>query len=343
MDTPHRARIGFVGAGNHATQALYPNLPLIRECQLAAVCDLRSDRAEETASAYGARAFTDCGNMLDAVELDGVCVCGMPDMHHEVGLAVLERGLPLFIEKPPAPTLEQARELAETAAENDTFGMVGFMKRFAPANVVTKELVDSDGFGDLASIVLIHGAGPYDDLRRMLMFNGIHPIDSARFFGGDVEAVSAYAHSTAGGVQSVSANLRFASGVPGQLTLNSGATWSDCYEYTYLAGKEHQVTVVGCRDVEVMSPQGRFAEARDVVTLGWSNSYYVSGTMSHWPAGGHYTRGYCGQLEHFVRAVLGAVDPQSTLADGVEAMRIIDGILRSVEEGREIRMTDITD
>jgi len=106
---------------------------------------------------------------------------------------------------------------------------------------------------------------------------------------------------------------------------------------------ENQACVVGCRDVEVMSPHGRFAEARDVVTLGWSNSYYVSGTMSHWPAGGHYTRGYCGELEHFVRAVLGIVDPQSTLADGVEAMRIIDGILRSVEEGCEIRMADITD
>jgi len=63
--------------------------------------------------------------------------------------------------------------------------------------------------------------------------------------------------------------------------------------------------------------------------------------MSHWEAGGHYTRGYWGELDHFVRAVRGEVEPAPTLADGVEAMRIIDAIVASVEGRREVLLRDV--
>lgn len=341
MAEPKPVRLAFVGAGNHSTAALYPNLPLIAGCELVGVCDMQAERAERVARAYGAEPFSDCAAMLDALTPDAVCACGMPDMHHSVALQVLERGIPVWIEKPPAPTLKQSEELAATARRAGTFGMVGFMKRFAPANVVTKEYIDSGRFGALASVLLVHGSGPYGHLRPMLMFNGIHPIDSLRYFGGDVEAVHAFAHASADGVQSVVANLRLASGVPAQLNLNSGGTWSDCYEYTYLAGHEAQATIVGCREVEIMSPAGRFAQASSIAPFGWSNRYYVSGTMSHWEAGGHYTRGYFGELDHFVRAVRGEVEPVATLADGVEAMRLIDAIIASIEGRREVLLSEV--
>ena len=40
-----RARIAFVGAGNHSTQSLYPCIAHIPEFDLVAVCDLDADRA----------------------------------------------------------------------------------------------------------------------------------------------------------------------------------------------------------------------------------------------------------------------------------------------------------
>jgi len=73
------AKIAFVGAGNHATASLYPNIPLIPEFELIAVCDLVEEKARQKAASYGVpQVFTDVGEMLDQAELAGVCVCGPP-------------------------------------------------------------------------------------------------------------------------------------------------------------------------------------------------------------------------------------------------------------------------
>lgn len=336
-----RVRLGFVGAGSHATQALYPCLPMIPECRLAAVCDLDLGKAERIAQAYGATPFASLDAMLGAVEVDAVCACGSPQMMHEVGMQVLERGLPLWIEKPPAPTLRQAQELADAATSAGTFGMVGFMKRFAPANAIVRELVQSESFGGLSSITVIHGSGPYQDARRMLLFNGIHPLDLMRFLAGDVRALVGHVSSSPAGVQVVSAAMRFSSGALGQLNMNSGATWTDCYEYAYLSGSEAQVIIDAGREAEVRWPHGRFASGEGFVLYGWANRYQVSHNQADWHASGHYTRGYQGELRHFVRAVLGDVEPQATLEDGVEAMRLIEAILISAAEGQEIQVAEV--
>jgi predicted dehydrogenase len=60
--------------------------------------------------------------------------------------------------------------------------------------------------------------------------------------------------------------------------------------------------------------------------------------MAGWSAGGHYTRGYCGELDHFAKAVLGKVKPIATLEDGVEAIKIIECILDSIKTRQPISM-----
>lgn len=71
---------------------------------------------------------------------------------------------------------------------------------------------------------------------------------------------------------------------------------------------------------------------------GWSSRYYVSGNMAGWASGGHYTRGYWGELERFAKAVLGHVAPTPTLEDGVMAMQLIERIMESVANGQPVRV-----
>jgi myo-inositol 2-dehydrogenase/D-chiro-inositol 1-dehydrogenase len=331
MTTQQSARIAFVGAGVHATESLYPNIPQIPEFDLVAVCDLVSDKARYFARKYGAPTwFTDVETMLDRVQPQGVCIVGPPEMHHQVGLQVLRRGIPVFLEKPPASTLAQVQELADTALAHKTWGMVGFMKRFAPANVVAKEFMGSEAFGRLSSITLIHSSGPYNDMRRMLFFNGIHMLDTARFLAGDVVDLCAFGFNDGAQGQAVSVAMRFANGAVGQLNMNSGHTWSDCFEQVYISGHQAGILIDASRATEVMSPGGRFARGEGQQLFGWSNRYSVSGNMAGWAAGGHYTRGYWGEMSHFARAVLGQVAPTPTLEDGVESVKLIDRILDSV-------------
>jgi myo-inositol 2-dehydrogenase/D-chiro-inositol 1-dehydrogenase len=336
--TTEAARLAFVGAGNHATQSLYPNIAHLPEFDLAAVCDLDAEKAQYAARKFGAPEwFTEVEAMLDQVQPQGVCVCGPPAMHLVVGRQVLRRSIPVFIEKPPGAILEEAESLADLAREQGTWGMVAFMKRFAPANVVAKEYLQSDAFGPLSSITLIHGCGPYDDLRRMLLFNGIHMLDLGRFLAGDVSRVSAFAQSGAQ-TQAVSVAMQFANGAVGQLNMNSGHHWSDCFEQTYLSGAGAGMLIDASRAVEVMSAGSRFAQGEGQELFGWSNRYYVSGNMAGWAAGGHYTRGYWGELRRFALAVLGREQPVATLEDGVAAMRLIDAIVSSAETGQPVSL-----
>ena len=337
MAEPNAARIAFVGAGHHATGALYPNIAQIPEFDLVAVCDLVAEKARSAARRFGApESFSDVETMLDRVAPDGVCVCGPPEMHHAVSIQVLRRGIPLFTEKPPGLTCEQTQELAATAGRTGTWGMVAFMKRFAPANVVAKEYMERDDFGRLSSITLIHGCGPYDDPRRMLLFNGIHMLDLARFFAGDVVEVFAHKAEGVGPTQAVCVSMKFGNGTAGQLNMNSGHSWSDCFEQTYISGTAVGIVIDSSRTTDVMSQGSRFAKGAGFQLFGWGSRYYVSGNMSVWEAGGHYTRGYCGELSHFARAVLGQVEPAATLDDGVAAMRLIDCIMESVESGAPV-------
>ena len=331
MSTEESARIAFVGAGNHATEALYPNISHIPEFDLVAVCDLVSDKARYAARRFGALEwFADVGTMLDHVAPQGVCICGPPEMHLKVGLQVLRRGIPIFIEKPPAPTLSGAQQLADTATEHGTWGMVGFMKRFAPANTVAKEYMAGSAFGDLSSITLIHGAGPYDNIRRMLLFNGIHMLDLGQFLAGEVVSLFAYGLSDDQRNQAVSVAMRFADGGVGQLNMNSGHTWDDCFEQTYISGTSAGILIDASRSTEVMSPSSRFAEGKGQQLFGWSSRYYVSGNMAGWAAGSHVTRGYWGELRHFARAVLRQVEPTPALKEGARAMQLIGAIVESI-------------
>ena len=220
--------------------------------------------------------------MLERIQPQGVCVVGPPQMHHDVGLAALRRGIPVFLEKPPALTLAQAEELAATARDNGTWGMVAFMKRFAPANVVAKEFMQGEGFGALTSITLIHGSGPYDDMRRMMFFNGIHMLDLGRFLAGDVVNLFAYGFNSSARGQAISVAMQFESGAVGQLNMNSGHTWRDCFEQTYISGTGAGILIDASRATEVMSPGGRFAQGEGQELFGWSNRYYASGNMAGW-------------------------------------------------------------
>jgi myo-inositol 2-dehydrogenase/D-chiro-inositol 1-dehydrogenase len=336
MESPRAAKIAFIGAGNHATQSLYPNIPMIPEFELAAVCDLDPAKAERTARRYGARPFTDVEQMLDAVDLDGCCVCGPADMHHAVSLQVLRRGLRLFVEKPTAPSLRQAEELVEAAERCGTWGMAGFMKRFAPANLLAKAFMALPAFGALSSLSLIHGCGPYNEIRRMMYFNGIHLIDLGRFLGGEVERVFAYCCDGGKGNYGLSASWRLKNGAVAQLNQNSGQTWHDCFEAVYLSGSEAGLFIDASREVKVMYDGAQFAAAEGLELFGFSAAHAVSGNMAGWAAGGHYQRGYWGELSRFARACLDLETPSPTLEDGARDIRLIEAMLESAATGREV-------
>ncbi|MGE5124957.1 MAG: Gfo/Idh/MocA family oxidoreductase, partial [Betaproteobacteria bacterium] len=95
-----------IGCGEHARVAHGPaQARLARErasLVLAACCDTDAARAEAFRLAFGyAHAFSDAAAMLDAEQPDAVVVVVPVERTVSIGSLVLERGVPLLLEKPP--------------------------------------------------------------------------------------------------------------------------------------------------------------------------------------------------------------------------------------------------
>jgi predicted dehydrogenase len=102
-------RVGFVGAGAIAQRHLGV-LAKRGDVEVAAVCDLDTQRAQAAADLTGATAHADWQSMLDGVHLDALFVCTPPANHAEPAVAAIGRGVPVYLEKPLARTLRPSRQ-----------------------------------------------------------------------------------------------------------------------------------------------------------------------------------------------------------------------------------------
>jgi len=132
-------RICQIGCGEHARVAHGPSQ---RRCAaersdliLAGCCDLDRERSESFRRDFGyERAFTDPAAMLDAERPDAVVVVVPVERTVAVGSLVLERGLPLLLEKPPGETVAEVDRLIAAAERGGRLvpHQVAFNRRFAP-------------------------------------------------------------------------------------------------------------------------------------------------------------------------------------------------------------------
>ena len=338
MSDGKRARLGFIGCGGHATSKLYPCIHVIPEIDLVAVCDLREDLAQRNARNFGARRwYTDMHKMLDSEELDGVFVVGPPAMHYEIGLECLRAGLPIFVEKPSAMDVQHARELAQEADKHGLFGMVAFMKRFAPAYRIAKHLCQQPEFGELHMLEVKFTQGPYPSIwgiespsLSFLTGQVVHLFDLIRAFGGDVKEVYA-THREATPTQFAFAiNVTFASGALGILNLNSvdaREPWRDFTEHLCASGLENAVTV---DDMLYVKYQKR-EEWLSVPGLNVGKAY--NGWQPTGPAAQRmeFLIGYQGEIQHFAQCILTGKKPTPDLWDGVGSLEITEAVWQSVQ------------
>lgn len=134
-------RVAVVGCGGigklHA--AAYRSLG----AEVAYMVDVIPEVAKAAASAFGARAATS----LEELEgpLDAVSVATPPAAHREPILRLLDRGIPVFSEKPLTMDVAEAEEIA---ARSDALGIpvgLGFKMRFEPVFCRARELVGQLG------------------------------------------------------------------------------------------------------------------------------------------------------------------------------------------------------
>lgn len=116
--------------GRHHART-YAKLP---EADLVAVVDQDAERAATIADEFGCRPYESLEPMLaDFPDLAAVSIAVPTSRHKHSATPLLERRIACLVEKPLAPTVSEARELAELAHRNHVILQVGHTERFNPA------------------------------------------------------------------------------------------------------------------------------------------------------------------------------------------------------------------
>ncbi len=201
-----KVRVGFIGAGGIAGNHL-GNLRNFDDVEFAAMCDVAKERAEGRANDFGGNPYTDFQEMLEKEELDAVYVCLPPFAHGEPELAALERGIPLFIEKPIDADIASALAVRDKVAETGVLTSVGYNWRYSDAIQKARErLTDFKVLGALGAWM---GGMPGTPWWRVKELSGgqhveqtTHVFDVCRFLLRG-EAVSVHAVAARGGMTEV--------------------------------------------------------------------------------------------------------------------------------------------
>lgn len=155
--TEKPVRLGIIGVGamgrEHAS-AINANPAL----KLAAVTDVQAKTGREVASEYGCKWFDSASEMIGSGEVDGIVIVTPHWQHAELAIAGLRAGLHVLCEKPLTVTVAQSDEVLEVAAGSPGIFAVVHQKRFEPAYLYARRLLDSGELGQIYRCSMIESA-----------------------------------------------------------------------------------------------------------------------------------------------------------------------------------------
>lgn len=214
-----------VGAGYFA-QFHYEAWHRTPDVTLTAICDIKFEKAKKTAQRFGIadsrikshepldgspqmfpcyKIYHNFQQMLRVEKPDFVDIITPPETHLEYGKIAADLGVHVIVQKPLAPTLEEATELVEYCIEKGVRLMVHENFRFQPWHREIKKLIDNQAIGELFGLNFWMRMGdgwqpdaylarqPYfRTMPKLLIYEtGIHFIDTFRFLVGEIESVYA--------------------------------------------------------------------------------------------------------------------------------------------------------
>lgn len=323
-------RIGWIGCGLHANEMLLPQL-VRHDVRLMTLCDTDADRLGRTARRYGVTATSrDWREVLGRQDLDAIGIAAGPAAHYEIGVAALERGLPVFMEKPPAATAAEAQLLADVSGRAGKPAVLGFMKRYSTANRIAVNVIRSAEFGTPASFLGQYMTAPTyfekdPDYTGFYLHHCVHYLDLVPYLMGPVTLLDTRRHELAPGKLLLHVDFRFESGGIGTLVMGTHQSRGTPMEWWQVMADHRRIEVRNVHEVryyrappfKVDRAEATLADAED--TLIWEPNLTVAANEDH--------KGYHALLGDFLKVVRGEPASPPLAADGARAMALLERMI----------------
>ncbi|MGC4853425.1 Gfo/Idh/MocA family protein [Micromonospora sp. DT4] len=229
-----RCRVGLVGAGGVA-QRHARVLSGFDDVDIVGVTDVVPEAASALAGQHGGQTFRDVAELL-AAGPDAVYVCVPPFAHGPAEEAVIDAGVPMFVEKPVAVDLSTAERVADLVARRGLRTAVGHHWRYLSVldqarDLLAERPVRMVGGAWLDKVPPVDWWSRRDRSGGPVVEQAAHVLDLIRVLAGEVTEVTAYGDGTpppvdGADIDSVTtATLRFASGAVGTLSAACVLGW----------------------------------------------------------------------------------------------------------------------
>lgn len=206
MTTPALALVGCGGMGRRHIRGMGKLRAAGKlSFELAAVCDVLPDNAAATEAmandllGQAPQQFNDFDNMLNTLKLDGIIVTTTPETHTEIGIAALNAGLHVLVEKPITLTVRQGADLVAAAKATGRKLAVAENYRRDPINRLARALLDEGVIGrPVLAMQASSSAGeyviitPWRHLRSrggIAVDMGVHYTDILEYLVGEIDQV----------------------------------------------------------------------------------------------------------------------------------------------------------
>jgi predicted dehydrogenase len=357
--TPKTWRVAFFGAGTIVQRGHIPSFQRISTVETVAICDVNLARAQSVADeAHIPHVYADYETLLNDIQPDIVVVATPNIFHMPQSLAALEAGAHVLCEKPLALTYADSKMMMEKAAEVGRVLSVGTHYRWSAPMRAAKAHVDAGFFGEIYAARTvwqrrsgIPGYGSWFTNKDLagagsILDIGVHALDRALFlmnyprpvtvsgalfskfgtramglggWGMDIVPPSTNARFDVDDMGW--AFVRFDNGIALQFQVAWATHMAEQF-YTEIYGTDGAASVSHRESIEMYT------------TLSGQQAK-VQVEIPNDPVGS-----YPRLIESFVRHLDG--DPTAeivTPAQALTSVMIIDGIMRSAAEGREIDVT----
>jgi predicted dehydrogenase len=164
-------KIGVFGVG-HLGKFHLNNWKEIPDVEIVGFYDPNDDTAREVADKYQLSRFLDADTLIDVC--DAIDVVAPTNFHFECCEKAIKKGKHVFVEKPLADTMAEARQLVKLAEESGIKFQVGHVERFNPAFLAIKDMPLNPMFIEVHRLAQFNPRGTEVSVILDLM---IHDID----------------------------------------------------------------------------------------------------------------------------------------------------------------------
>lgn len=320
MTSKNRFRIGVSGVGSIGSR----HVRLLS--QKGGIDIFVSDPVAEHIAA--AKEFPGVEGASDSFEgllefgLDGVVIATPDRFHVPQAEAACRKNVAVLVEKPVAETATDAERLMRTADKTNAKVLVGYPLRHNSIFQKAREMLAAGGIGEPVSFHIMLGAyntlvaaknrfGPGDVNKLFIDYS--HEWDYLNWFLGKAKRVAAISHRSGNRELTQDPNV-----VNALIEMANGVSGTAHLDYVQSPGQRY-FTVIGDAGTLAVDAVGglvlhqRYDEENQRI-------YKVHETFD-----GMMMR----QLEHFIAVIEGKEEIQTTLEDGVNALRIADALIDS--------------